>query len=765
MSQEIEKFEKYFIIGNGFDINFGLKSSYNDFINYYMEKKELDEKGLYQHNNLFSRNLKQYNWNDFEEQYRTMFQNYNSLENAQEKQKLQDDLNQKLHQIEIEFMMYLDEEMENYKNIRYSKKLDNFWKQLFKLDDETTNLKKIGIDNFNYTDILYLLNDENKDDFNHLEITNIHGSLLNRNILFGAGDEGDITPNLITKSGRIMTIDESQKRNDEIKTLYIIGHSVIGSDLAYIKDKINKSEQVILFYYNNDYVEKLSALAEYNDKVKLFPIPVAFNEKEVTIDLELRKAINKSVLKQYSNIHCIDERDSRNELIDIYPQNPKNFIFNYQTEKLNIAINSIEEINFLLIRLKNTKKLDFFKLKLNPELQHNVHKEFDEVLKHLKSIKIEIIELENIIINENVIDKLSNIRFVKLIECPIVTENNNELVIKNEIIENFTIINNKTVGTNYTLVIDNVKTIKKLFINDIGCNVIFKEIENKITSLNLSVDSISCINKVKFDNIKHFEVNFVSTYDLENILLNPLTINSLIIENIGGDNPEDKINLEDIFIDRINYLPNLIQISLNNIVAKENVYGYLSYKSNGIILVDNEYYQPKYITRHDNNENESSENLTLLKDISNLKIINTEKTGKIEQLKLENSILIEEKNKLEIKNETLGIENKNLKTSLNNLKEKYENEIKSEKIYKRYTELGITAYIDDINNIFNKYDLAINASHIVDLVEKQANNLITKSNSNEYYLRINKLIPDNNLSLKQKREIKEEIFNLIDNIT
>ena len=53
-----------FLIGNGFDLNCGLKSSYNDMYDGYCEEEETDSKAIKKFKNLINKNLE--NWSNFE---------------------------------------------------------------------------------------------------------------------------------------------------------------------------------------------------------------------------------------------------------------------------------------------------------------------------------------------------------------------------------------------------------------------------------------------------------------------------------------------------------------------------------------------------------------------------------------------------------------------------------------------------------------------------------------------------------------------------
>lgn len=67
--EKVNKKKNIVIVGNGFDISFGLKSSYQDFIEYIKSRKRFaKDYELYNYNRLFLRKYEdfQLNWSDFE---------------------------------------------------------------------------------------------------------------------------------------------------------------------------------------------------------------------------------------------------------------------------------------------------------------------------------------------------------------------------------------------------------------------------------------------------------------------------------------------------------------------------------------------------------------------------------------------------------------------------------------------------------------------------------------------------------------------------
>lgn len=110
--------ERIIIVGNGFDVNLGIKSTYLDFLDYIITEKDLQSnEEIYNFNKLFIREFdgEQINWCDFE----TMFEdhileiNERKEENplAYTKSFLVNQLNQDLKLLEKIFSKYLKKNM------------------------------------------------------------------------------------------------------------------------------------------------------------------------------------------------------------------------------------------------------------------------------------------------------------------------------------------------------------------------------------------------------------------------------------------------------------------------------------------------------------------------------------------------------------------------------------------------------------------------------------------------------------------------------
>lgn len=227
---------KILIIGNGFDLNLGLKTSYKDFLEseefrtlvtkennmalYFKEKQELN------------------NWVDIEREI-TNFSNSFEDDNF--------NIKEDFSELKKALMNYLKKAQE--KEINQNSKAF----KVFKEEIKTIDL----IFNFNYTDsvfkiadLLYIPNLKEKNKY-------IHGSIENSDIIFGVEDEAKVqkTHKFFKKSynhnhGEHKVKEYFNKDNE----IVIFGHSLGITDSTYFKDYINsrsilKDYKYLTFYY------------------------------------------------------------------------------------------------------------------------------------------------------------------------------------------------------------------------------------------------------------------------------------------------------------------------------------------------------------------------------------------------------------------------------------------------------------------------------------------------------------------------------------
>ncbi|MDH6603705.1 hypothetical protein OKW23_000846 [Bacilli bacterium PM5-9] len=452
---EEKRKKRFIVIGNGFDASLGIKSSYSDFMKYIINQKELrTNEEIYTYNKLFVQdyNGEQLNWCDFE----LMFENQmielnekndstnNKIQNIYQIKKLNEDI----RKLEFTFLGYIKKEYEKWHHniISGNKKVNKFYVDLFK-EEENIFIS------FNYTNSLDSIDkiyksqthgELNKGLFTNDDLKNVfqvHGSLNDGNIVFGGGFSGDdivdkiclpgTTDNdklvrikgdssLASKRNEIMDLIEFEQKID----LYILGHSLIGSDFAFLKPMFEKAEKVFLFYFNDDYKSKMQFIIKtmgkkYAEKINLVPffdilIDNMDEKKVLTIDdYNALYNVFKFPVPMYNN-SVIDEF-SNFELL------PNSFVFN------KIENFKIERKHDAKIILKTLSDIDIKNVKFNEDLSiilKNINELdilsnlFDnEVFKKALSLtrNLEISNC-NISINKfiNIIDKVNQIENLKL---------------------------------------------------------------------------------------------------------------------------------------------------------------------------------------------------------------------------------------------------------------------------------------------------------------------------------------------------------------
>jgi hypothetical protein len=265
-------FTDILIIGNGFDLNLGLKTSYNDFI------KSSFFSGLVADNNSLARYLQSkqtlQNWIDIEIELKKFSLDFhNEFPN--------NNFEQEYYSLSNALMKYISKIDYNSININSSayELIDNIKQEDFLILD------------FNYTrSIQTILNQLGVKSINIGErLIKVHGSAEQNYIIFGVEDEADINPNhIFLKKGynkNFKSINLNHYFSNVIRT-YIFGHSLGETDHMYFKSyfqglsierPIKEMNKIYLFYYGEECYKqihiqldnltetRLSRLKTYND--------------------------------------------------------------------------------------------------------------------------------------------------------------------------------------------------------------------------------------------------------------------------------------------------------------------------------------------------------------------------------------------------------------------------------------------------------------------------------------------------------------------
>lgn len=239
-----DSFDVVMIIGNGFDLSIGLKTSYSDFV-----KSKVFQQLLKRENTL-AKHLNELhhlqNWIDIENElknYSKKFVNNNDnffLEFKSLSSTLKTYLN------EIEFPKF-DLEMPAIKIIKAIEKMSTL------------------IIDFNYTDtiskISSFLNLDIYHEHSHIHHIKIHGSLDTNDLIFGVEDKADIKPKhvFLKKSANksFKPLDFSKEILNS-SNFVVFGHSLGETDHMYFEDyfressrssKSKKSQNIIIYHY------------------------------------------------------------------------------------------------------------------------------------------------------------------------------------------------------------------------------------------------------------------------------------------------------------------------------------------------------------------------------------------------------------------------------------------------------------------------------------------------------------------------------------
>lgn len=243
---------KNIIIGNGFDLNLGLKTSYSDFIanNSFIlliEKNNSLARYLYQETQLK-------NWIDIEKEI-VKYSNNVDLDRLNVKK----DFNE------------LKTALLDYLKIAQAKEINKKSKAFEIIEKEIDSIDKIY--NFNYTNSIFKI----AETLNFNDIKNkhyyVHGSIDNSDIILGVQDNAKINSNHIffKKSyNENFATTNITKELDECDELIIFGHSLGITDSSYFSDYIHrlsihqKNKKLTFYYYKEEgYDDMMKIINDY----------------------------------------------------------------------------------------------------------------------------------------------------------------------------------------------------------------------------------------------------------------------------------------------------------------------------------------------------------------------------------------------------------------------------------------------------------------------------------------------------------------------
>lgn len=577
------------VIGNGFDMSLGLKSSYQNFIEYIKHKKKFDKDyDLYNYNRLFFRKYENFylNWSDFESLYEETIRKINNRsQKNEEPQDILDiaSINNAIKRLEEDFNEYLLEEYPKWVEQRtiptgnpdvkkFTEKINPFFEKLIK--DENTYFV-----NFNYTNSMEDLcgsvlydSDEIPQSMLSLKkakdrIFHIHGSLEEKNILFGGGftDSEDInkihySQSLIndklfrikkddllntTRKQIMSTINLNSKevQND----LFIIGHSLQGSDFLFLSKLIKKANKVFIFYYEDDYILKMEEI--------LRKLGSAIAEKIILVPfLEILIQPDKSIVSNYEEYLKIDSffpnKFPNEKILSELTLTIDHFSFRNINE-LRISSDNVEKILHIaknLVSNKNNSRISQIYFEQSIDLANfNKLSNSDDFLILLK--RVEKIFFYKTEIDSDFLIKLlengSNLVYIKMERCTLVNENNESADVSIcESLKRLEIVNCffRSKKKSFYIQSDKQNNIEKLTLLE-NTNILIKEnvLEKSTNLMELNIYIVD--DKNVYPAELHLENLEILQIDYSSGLVPSLTVGNKIEEIILLGYPDESIRL------------------------------------------------------------------------------------------------------------------------------------------------------------------------------------------------------------------------------
>ena len=243
------QYDKLLVIGNGFDLALGLKTSYIDFMEWLMNEHCMDGTDLYE---FLSHKLKIKRWIDIENELRIYSNKIcnpsESHLNKEGKQKISSKFRRE-HKLLCNILCeYLKMQVDNNNWIETGLENQSIQQLLSKVNKEP-----IYVINFNYTDTItaFMVNNV----VNH----HIHGSLSDgENIVFGVEDSSNLTKEhsfLYKSYNPTLNVDHLNERFEDAKHILFYGYSLGQTDHSYFEDFFKEQStkgcerKIIDFFY------------------------------------------------------------------------------------------------------------------------------------------------------------------------------------------------------------------------------------------------------------------------------------------------------------------------------------------------------------------------------------------------------------------------------------------------------------------------------------------------------------------------------------
>lgn len=281
--KELPIYDRVLVIGNGFDLNLGLKTSYTDFMSSKMFKNLLADNNELANHLEQNKNIK--NWIDIELELK-----YYSLKWEGRQSNF------------FKEFKSLSESLKQYLLTQKSSKI-NKNSDAYSFLEENAKTNNVLILDFNYTDTVHtILEDLNL--ISYIKHIKIHGDLKSDKIIFGVEDNSEIYPRdtflLKSLNDNYLNIRNLDEVLIYCKTFLVFGHSLGETDHQYFKEMFQMGSNK----YGN-HLNKNIFIYYYKDESK----------NEISAEIYSMTSQNIKDLKRYNNFKMIDvtKKDSSTE--------------------------------------------------------------------------------------------------------------------------------------------------------------------------------------------------------------------------------------------------------------------------------------------------------------------------------------------------------------------------------------------------------------------------------------------------------------------
>lgn len=223
---------KLLVIGNGFDLALGLKTSYPDFMEWLKNVHYMDDAYLYK---FLRSKLDQQRWIDIENELRQYSLSFSeigemNIKLSNQNEQMYNSLRNEHKTLCKNLCEYLKIQVDKKDWLETSRK-NNSIRQLLK----KVNGVPLYVINFNYTQTIFKI-----ESFPIKSMKQIHGSLDNgENIVFGVEDSSNLTKEhsfLYKSYNPTLNVDHLNERFEDAKHILFYGYSLGQTDHSYFED-------------------------------------------------------------------------------------------------------------------------------------------------------------------------------------------------------------------------------------------------------------------------------------------------------------------------------------------------------------------------------------------------------------------------------------------------------------------------------------------------------------------------------------------------